>query len=107
MTVQLRHLIGVYYLRHDEPGIGSLFLGDIPNDQPPTSRSDEVEEIGWFDPTALPAPPLKASRRWSKAPLTAGSAASRDRRKARVDGMEGVGMEPEAIEAYSGPAREP
>lgn len=60
LTVSLRHLIGVYYLRRDEPGIGFSFLGDVLNDGQPTSRSEEIDEIRWSDPVALPVPAVES-----------------------------------------------
>lgn len=59
VTVELRYVIGLYFLRHDNPGIGFLFLGDIPDTQRPASRSDEIDEIGWFDPGSLPIPAVE------------------------------------------------
>jgi argininosuccinate lyase len=56
LRVELQHLVGVYYLRRDRPGIGFMFLGRALDDNTPAPQTEEIDELGWFDPGALPGP---------------------------------------------------
>jgi 8-oxo-dGTP pyrophosphatase MutT (NUDIX family) len=57
VEVQLRHLIGVYYVRRRtrRPRIGFVFLGTISHGSPAVS-DDELDGMGWFPLDALPEP---------------------------------------------------
>jgi argininosuccinate lyase len=56
LRVELQHLVGVYYLRRDKPGIGFMFLGRALDEGTPRPQTDEIDELGWFDPASLPSP---------------------------------------------------
>lgn len=54
VDVVLRHLVGVYYLRRRHPGIRFVFLGEVLGDVVPRITDDELDDLGWFEPDALP-----------------------------------------------------
>jgi 8-oxo-dGTP pyrophosphatase MutT (NUDIX family) len=60
LSVELQHLIGVYYLRRGKPGIGFMFLGRALNDRTPAPQTTEIDELGWFDPVSLPRPAVES-----------------------------------------------
>ena len=56
VEVELDHLIGVYYLRSRKDGLRFMFAARITSGEPSAADADEIAEIGWFDPDALPEP---------------------------------------------------
>jgi 8-oxo-dGTP diphosphatase len=60
LRVELQHLVGVYYLRRDKPGIGFMFLGRALDDRTPAPQTNEIDELGWFDPASLPHPAVES-----------------------------------------------
>jgi 8-oxo-dGTP pyrophosphatase MutT (NUDIX family) len=60
LHISLRHLVGIYYLRRSQPGLGFAFLGERIGVAPPVAQSPEIAELGWFDPASLPTPAVES-----------------------------------------------
>jgi 8-oxo-dGTP diphosphatase len=58
LTVELSHLIGLYHLRRAvaDDGLRFVFTGHVVGGTLAVPATDEIAELGWFDPGALPAP---------------------------------------------------
>ena len=57
ITVAVRHLIGIRWASRDgERFLGFGFLCDLVEGTPHIPDPDEIAEVGWFDPAALPSP---------------------------------------------------
>jgi len=54
VDVELERLVGVYYLRRRHPGIRFVFQGRVSDGRRPVISDDELDDLGWFAPGALP-----------------------------------------------------
>lgn len=77
VRVHITHLLGVWFFDETlggKAGIAIFYYG-IPQDDAPAVPADDVVEVGWFAPEALPAPiafPIHANllQMWAQARLT-------------------------------------
>jgi len=60
VEVELGPLVGAYYIRRPNPGIRFVFHGRVADDAVPVRSDDELDDMGWFDPDALPEPTTPA-----------------------------------------------
>jgi 8-oxo-dGTP pyrophosphatase MutT (NUDIX family) len=57
VQVELLHLVAVYFLRTDRRrGLRFIFAARIVDGEPVVQPGDEISELGWFAPDALPSP---------------------------------------------------
>lgn len=54
LSVELDHLIALYFLRTTRDGLRFIFAGRIVSGEPAVPASGEVAELRWFAPEALP-----------------------------------------------------
>ena len=56
LEVELAHLVAVYVLHTERPGLRFIFLGTVVRGAPTVQAGGEIADIGWFPPDACPEP---------------------------------------------------
>ena len=56
LEVELAHLVAVYFLRTERPGLRFIFLGTTVRGAPTVQPGGEIADIAWFPPDSCPEP---------------------------------------------------